>query len=208
MKKSITIAATLLSISLTAQKFPKLVNNDYEPNEVQSILIDNVNRHLDTAFVNETDSIGIALLNEHSYIITYQNYRYTYKLKDDSVFFTAMLVKKEKLYYRPYTALGVTVFSEAFCTMVTYNSINVPNDKKLHFIAGLTISQITGAFIYRKTKNTWLASGGAFAAGCIAGAGKEYIDRFTNGTVSNKDAYATFKGAFAGALTIKFTLHR
>lgn len=188
-------------------EYPKLVHNDYEPREVQDILIDAVYRHMDTAQLAQSDTIGILLNTNKSYVITYQNFRYTYRINDDTMSFTATLTKKEKLYYRPYTALGVTVFSQSFATMVCFGSIDAPKDKKLHAVAGWAISTATGALVYRKTKNKWLSAGAAMAAGCLAGAGKEFADRYTGGTVSNKDAYATFGGAFVGALTIRFTLH-
>lgn len=188
-------------------RFPKIVHNGYEPQEVVDQVFDAAQRHMDTTDLKTTDTLGILLQTNKSYVITYQNFRYTYRIWDDTLSLNAELVKKEKLFYRPYTALGCVVFGEAMGSMLFYTSIDVPKDKKLHAAAGLIISTGVGALVYHKTKKKWLSSGAALLAGCAAGVGKEFLDRYTGGVVSNKDAYATFGGAFAGALSIRFTLH-
>lgn len=188
-------------------KFPKVVRNSHEPQEVIDQLYDAVNRHMDTSDIKLTDTLGILLQSNKHFVITYQNFRYTYKIWDDTLSLNAELVKKEKLFYRPYTALGVVVFSESMSTMLLFNSIDIPKDKKLHTLAGLAISTGVGAFVYYKTKRKWLSAGAGLIAGSLAGLGKEWVDSKTGGVVSNLDAKYTIGGAFAGAISIRFTLH-
>jgi len=208
MKQLITIISLLLSVigysqaSKDAQtyqnslksKYPKVMHNSYEPAGLVYI----VNEKL-------KDTTDLLPFN---HIVTYENYRYTYEVWEDSISTNAQLIKKEKLYYRPYTALGCTVFMECFATMVTFNSIDIPNDKKLHFLAGNFIGIGAGALVYKKTKNTWLATLSSVAAGSIAGLGKELVDKYTGGTCSNLDAKYTIGGAFTSAVSIKLTLHK
>lgn len=208
MKQLITLFISLITLSGYSQatkdsqdynnhlksRFPKIIHNSYEP----SSLVYTINEK----FKDTTD------LKPFNYSIIHENYRYTYEVWEDSISTNAQLVKKEKLFYRPYTALGSTVFMECFSTMLLYNSVDIPNDKKLHFLTGNFVGIGVGALVYKRTKNTWLASGSALLAGSLVGLGKEWIDSKTGGVVSNTDANYTIGGAFTSAVTIKLTLHK
>lgn len=191
-------------------KFPLTVHNDYQPQEVIDKLFDVVGKRMaaDTIKLVGDDTIQMLFNKNKPYVIMHENFRYTYTIWDDKLSVKAELIKKEKLYYRPYTALGCAVFAESMATMVSFSSIDIANDKKLHFLAGGVISIGSGALIYRRTKNKWLSAAGALVAGSAAGLFKEWVDGKTGGVVNNQDAGYTIAGACAGAVTIRFTLHR
>ncbi len=146
-------------------------------------------------------------------IITYENYRYTYKFSSNKIndsleFITWKLTNKEKLFYRPYTALGVEAFAVTMGSMVFFSSVNYPKDKKLHALAGFYISGISSTAMYYWTGKKWASSLVGFGVGCLAGIAKEAIwdKAMDKGNCSNNDAYVTMGGAFAAALTVRITL--
>ena len=202
MKTNLTLVI-LLSSFLAMAQFPKVMHNKYEPAQVQYLITENVNydKPIDT--------------------IVYQNVRYIYKVKvdpielaalksgfSDSIMIKWQLEKKEKLFYRPFTALGVEAFAVTMGSMVFYSSIDAPNDKKLHALAGFYITGVSSAAMYYWTGKKWVSTLTGFAVGCLAGIAKEaIIDKAMGlGNCDNNDAYVTIGGAFASALTVRITL--
>lgn len=193
MKNLIPALLILCALRGMAQ-FPKTINNKYEPRQVQETIY---------GFV---DTAGIQK------IIVYENYRYTYVIKrdtlpGDSVIFASWeLIKKEKLFYRPYTAMGVTAFSVGMGSILTFTSIDLPTDKKLHALAGFYIGGGASAWLYKKTGRKWLSCLGGGLFGTVVGGAKELIDPSIGGVRSLKDFLVTGSFSFAGALTVRIIL--
>lgn len=196
MKNTLIIILNILGIwGYSQSKYPKIVNNHYEPRELRYILSEEI---------PDTSNF-----KPYSHIITYNNFRYTYDVFEDTRNINVQLIKKEKLYYDAIKALKVTIFITGSLIILEQGAVNIPMDKKLHYIAGYAISTGSGLLVYEKTKNTWLATGISLLSGCLAGIIKESIvDKYTNGVVSNEDAYYTIGGAFTSAIQVKLTLHK
>lgn len=203
MKTILSLAILLSSLMSIAQTYPKIMHNKYEPAQVQYLIAENVDydKSIDT--------------------ITFENVRYIYKVKVDPLDLLALktgfkdsiligweLNKKEKLFYRPFTVLGIEAFSTCMGSMLFFTSINAPTDKKLHALAGWCITGATSAAMYYWTGKKWVSVLTGLAVGCLAGIAKEAIwDKAIGlGNCDNKDAYVTFGGAFASAFTVKITL--
>ncbi len=75
------------------------------------------------------------------------------------------------------------------------------HDKKLHLIAGLAISLVTGILVSLLTKNPMVIFTSSCLATVVAGAGKEIYDSFypESHTVDKMDAIATFCGGLIGS---------
>lgn len=194
----ITIILLCAFKGITQNKFPKTVKNKYVPAQVEDSIMNRLTDSMD--ITKKVDSI------------TYENYKYTYRLKVDSfkgvdsIMVRWDLIKKQKLFYRPYTAMGVTGFGVGFGSMLTFNSIDLPSDKKLHGIAGFYLGGGASALIYKKTGKKWLACLGGGLFGTAVGGIKELADPAMGGVKSLDDFLVTGISSFAGALTVRIIL--
>ncbi len=193
MKNLITAIMLLCALRGMAQ-FPKTVNNKYEPRQVQ----EQIYELIDGSEINK--------------IVVYENFRYTYRIKVDSfpgidsMLVRWDLVKKEKLFYRPYTAMGVTAFAVGMGSMLTFTSIDLPTDKKLHALAGFYLGGGASAWLYKKTGRKWLSCLGGGLFGTAVGGAKELVDPYIGGVRSLKDFLTTAGSSFTGALTVRIIL--
>ena len=195
MKKSILALMLLITLTSASQnKYPKHVRDRHEPEKVINMMFDKVSPY------KQLDSVK------------YENFIYVYKISVDSTTYKdSMLVSyyltdKIKTHYRPYTAIGVLGFNSVMCTMIGYNSVNIPNDKKLHFLAGYGIGYATSTLIYSFTGKKWLSciSGGIITSG--VGMLKERYDLKHGGVCSNADALYTIGGGLLSSLSIRILL--
>jgi hypothetical protein len=197
MKNLITAIMLLCALRGMAQ-FPKTVKNKYVPRPVEDSIMARLNDSMDIS--KKIDSI------------VYENFKYTYRLKVDSfkgvdsMMVRWDLVKKQKLYYRPYTAMGVTGFGVAMGSMLTFNSVDLPADKKLHGLAGYFLGGGASALIYKKTGKKWAACLGGALFGTAVGGVKELVDPAMGGVRSLNDFLVTGACSFGGALTVRIIL--
>lgn len=110
-----------------------------------------------------------------------------------------------KIFYILYFLI---LFNKSYSQLSFSNKLNYDlfeNDKNLHYLAGLNISNFVGSSVFYKTKKPFLSCLSGFAAATIAGWGKEliYDKYFHKGTYDKFDAFDTMWGGLVGSLTLR-----
>lgn len=108
------------------------------------------------------------------------------------------ILKTIILIFLSFNIIGQTIYYRLF-----------KDDKNLHYLAGVNISNAVGSAIFLKTQRPFIACAGGAIAGALIGIGKEAIwDKALGmGVCDNEDAYVTMWGSLVGAVTLRIGLH-